>query len=417
MAPVGRAETTTLPAGLERRATATAVVAERAGELAAACAAVADRILGGGRLIAVSGTEASADAHHLAVEFLHPALVGKRAVPAFALVCATGAEAARGLTLLGAAADSVVVIGRTPDDPVVREALRTARGLGMLTLALVPDPYPPHWPHPPHPPHSPRLPHPPHRAGHVLAVPSGDPLVVKEVHVTAYHLLWELTQLFLEHEGPGGDDYDFLGGTLDRRALLDDAAEAIRAKAAETTALRARVVTGLGPELARCGRRLASAFRDGARLFAFGNGGSATDASDLAATFLSPPRGRAVPAWALPDDTAVVTALTNDIGFDVVFARQLEALARPGDVAVGLSTSGGSANVVRGLDRARRRGMLAVGLAGHDGGAMAAPGLADHLFVVPSRSVHRVQEAQATISHLLWELVQEELCASGCPDG
>ena len=99
-----------------------------------------------------------------------------------------------------------------------------------------------------------------------------------------------------------------------------------------------------------------------------------------------------------------MTALANDVAFDVVFARQLAALARPGDVAVGLSTSGNSANLIRGFDVAAREGLLTVGFAGYQGGQMAEMDVLDYLFVVPSASVHRIQEAQTTLYQALWEL-------------
>jgi D-sedoheptulose 7-phosphate isomerase len=105
----------------------------------------------------------------------------------------------------------------------------------------------------------------------------------------------------------------------------------------------------------------------------------------------------------------VVTAPCNDIGTDVLFARQLGAFGRPGDIAVGLSTSGNSANLLRAFDEASRRGMLTIGLAGYAGGKMAElPGI-DYLFVAPSVSVHRIQEAQTTIYQVLWELTAQEV--------
>jgi D-sedoheptulose 7-phosphate isomerase len=118
--------------------------------------------------------------------------------------------------------------------------------------------------------------------------------------------------------------------------------------------------------------------------------------------------GRPLPALTLTADVAVLTALGNDVGFDVVFARQLAAMGRPGDIALATSTSGGSENVLRALDEAKRRGILTVGLAGYDGGRMADAGL-DYLFAVPSSSVHRIQEAQTTLYHVLWTLVQDSL--------
>jgi D-sedoheptulose 7-phosphate isomerase len=125
---------------------------------------------------------------------------------------------------------------------------------------------------------------------------------------------------------------------------------------------------------------------------------------------MNPPReAMPLPALALTADSAVVTALGNDVGFDVVFARQLAAFARPADIAVGLSTSGNSVNLLAAFDEARRRGMLTVGIAGYCGGRMAELASIDHLFVVPSASVHRIQEAQTTLYH-----VMAELAADGC---
>ncbi|MFD1051648.1 SIS domain-containing protein, partial [Kibdelosporangium lantanae] len=142
----------------------------------------------------------------------------------------------------------------------------------------------------------------------------------------------------------------------------------------------------------------------GGRLLAFGNGGSSTDAQDLASLFLSPSSPRPLPAFGLTNDIAVITALCNDIGFEVVFARQIAAFGRSHDIAVGLSTSGNSVNLLRAFDEANRLGMLTVGIAGYDGGKMAELDSIDYLFVVPSPSVHRIQEAQTTLYHLLWEL-------------
>ena len=144
--------------------------------------------------------------------------------------------------------------------------------------------------------------------------------------------------------------------------------------------------------LAGCAERMAAAFRAGGRLFTFGNGGSSTDAQDVAALFLNPGGdARPLPALALTTDVAVVTALSNDIGFEVVFARQLGAFGRPGDIALGLSTSGNSANLIRAFEEAARRRMLTIGLAGQTGGLLAELDRLDHLFAVPSSSVHRAR--------------------------
>lgn len=200
--------------------------------------------------------------------------------------------------------------------------------------------------------------------------------------------------------------YPFLyAATGDLSAVLEQVRASTVAKAAEIIELRRLVAERDGARLARCAADTAAAFAAGGRLFAFGNGGSATDAADLATLFLNP-GGDAppLPAFALGNDTSVVTALCNDIGVDVVFARQLAAFGGAGDVAVGLSTSGNSANLLRAFEEASRRGMLTVGLAGYEGGKMAELDCVDHLFVAPSPSVHRIQEAQTTTYHIWWEL-------------
>jgi D-sedoheptulose 7-phosphate isomerase len=215
--------------------------------------------------------------------------------------------------------------------------------------------------------------------------------------------------------------YPFLyADTSDLTTVLDQVRASTVAKAAEIGELRRAVAARDGARIEACAREMAARFAAGGRLFAFGNGGSATDAAQLATLFLAPaagaggggiPGGNAppLPAFGLANDTSVVTALCNDVGVDVVFARQLAAFARPGDIAVGLSTSGNSDNLLRAFDEASRRGMLTIGLAGYDGGRMAELDSIDYLFVVPSSSVHRIQEAQTTIYQVLWELTAEEM--------
>ncbi|GAA4518181.1 SIS domain-containing protein [Actinoallomurus oryzae] len=212
---------------------------------------------------------------------------------------------------------------------------------------------------------------------------------------------------------PGGmrELYPFLySGTADLEPVLADVRRSTVEKAEEIVALRQSVLALDGPRLEACAARMAVAFRAGGRLFTFGNGGSSTDAQDVAALFLNPGGdARPLPALALTTDVAVMTALSNDIGFDVVFARQLGAFGRAGDLALGLSTSGNSTNLIRAFEEATRRGMLTIGLAGHTGGQMAELDGLDHLFTVPSSSVHRIQEAQTTVYHALWELTQYAL--------
>jgi len=200
--------------------------------------------------------------------------------------------------------------------------------------------------------------------------------------------------------------YPFIeGDERDAGALLVDLADSAAAKTAESLSLRDATLAGQHHELAALADAMAARFEAGGRLFTFGNGGSATDAGAAAALFADPPAGRALPARSLAEDAAVLTALGNDVGFDLVFARQLIAHARPGDIALGFSTSGNSQNVLTAFAEACRQGLLTAGLAGYDGGAMAASPDLDHLLVVRAQSVHRIQEVQAALVHALWAAV------------
>ncbi len=205
--------------------------------------------------------------------------------------------------------------------------------------------------------------------------------------------------------------YPFLyAGHADLEAVLEEVRRSTVEKAHEIVALRDAVLRSDEERLGACATAMARRLERGGRLFAFGNGGSSTDAQDVASLFLHPPAGaRPLPAFCLTDDVAVVTALSNDIGFEVVFARQLAAFAGRADIAIGLSTSGNSENLVQAFGEAGRRGLLTVGLAGYEGGKMAEIDTIDYLFVVPSSSVHRIQEAQTTLCHVLWELTQARL--------
>lgn len=202
--------------------------------------------------------------------------------------------------------------------------------------------------------------------------------------------------------------YPFLyADKSDVRPVLKAVAASTAEKAREIVALRQQLAAHFADTLIACAQDIADRFAAGGRLFTFGNGGSSSDAQAVAQLFLNPAtEGRALPALSLTNDVAVLTALSNDIGFEVVFARQLAAQGTAADIAVGLSTSGGSANVLAGFEQANRRGMLTVGFAGYEGGRMAEADTIDHLFVVPSASVHRIQEAQTTTYNVLWELTQ-----------
>ena len=198
-------------------------------------------------------------------------------------------------------------------------------------------------------------------------------------------------------------------GGRDAGPLLADLARSARGKATESAQARTQALTDLAPALDAAAAAMARAFLAGARLLCFGNGGSATDAAGLAALFVSPATGRPLPARSLAADPAVLTALANDVGVEVVFARQLLAHGRAGDIALGLSTSGGSANVLRALSEGRRAGMLTVGLAGYGGGAMGSSPDLDHCLAVGGQSVHRTQESQSAVAHALWQRVQVRL--------
>jgi D-sedoheptulose 7-phosphate isomerase len=204
--------------------------------------------------------------------------------------------------------------------------------------------------------------------------------------------------------------YPFLySGESEIETVLAEVGRSTAEKAAEIVCLRREVAERSGALLAACAEAMAKRFSMGGRLFTFGNGGSSTDAQEVAETFSYPPRGRPLPALCLTSDVAVLTALSNDVGFEVVFSRQLAALGGTGDIALGLSTSGGSPNVIRAVEEAARRGMLTIALAGYQGGKLAELDALDYLFVIPSSSVHRIQEAQTTVYHVLWELTQHAL--------
>lgn len=199
------------------------------------------------------------------------------------------------------------------------------------------------------------------------------------------------------------------GGEPDASTLLADLARSAQAKAVESAETRARSLSDLATTLDAAALAMADAFAAGARLFCFGNGGSATDAAGLCALFAAPAGRRGLPARSLVGDVAVITALANDVGVEVVFARQLLAHGRAGDIALGLSTSGGSVNVLAAFAAARRTGMLTVGLAGYGGGAMATCPDLDHCLAVEAQSVHRTQEAQSAVAHALWGRVRAHL--------
>jgi D-sedoheptulose 7-phosphate isomerase len=183
----------------------------------------------------------------------------------------------------------------------------------------------------------------------------------------------------------------------------------VRNAFADTVALHQRVQREGGEAIAAAADALRTALRDGRTVLVCGNGGSAADAQHFAAELVGrfALERRAWPALALTTDTSALTAIGNDHGFDRVFARQVEAHGRPGDVLVGISTSGGSPNVLAAVETARSRGLVTIGLTGRDGGALGRA--VDVHLNVPSPSTARTQEVHITLLHVLCELVEQEL--------
>ena len=195
----------------------------------------------------------------------------------------------------------------------------------------------------------------------------------------------------------------------DTESLLADLTRSAAEKWRQSERLAAETVARYEAEILAAAAEMAARFRAGGRLFSFGNGGSATDANNVAQHFATPIDGLALPARSLAEAPSVVTALANDIGVAAIFSRQLIAHAGRDDIALGLSTSGGSENVLAAFAEARKRGMLTIGLSGYEGGRMASSPDIRHCFVARSDSVHRIQETQTAIVQALWSAVQQQM--------
>jgi D-sedoheptulose 7-phosphate isomerase len=354
--------------------------------LAEACHEMSRRFLAGGRLLAFGKGSAATDAEHVSVEFVHPVIVGKRALPALDL----GPDFERRLPVLLRLEDMVMGFACPEADESVERALSAARGQGALTFALMGE------------------------AGeYSFAPPDGDPFVIQEVFELLYHVLWETVHVYFEHREQGhdvGDSsflYPFLGkGQQPLEEVVREVQGSMLQKMQETNRLRATAAETESGAISQTAAAICGRLERGGKLIVFGNGGSATDANDLVADCVDPPRGFGpVPAVSLSAEPANVTAIANDIGTEAIFARQLIAHARPEDVAVGISTSGGSANILAALAEARRRGLLTVGIVGYDGGRIVGEHLADHAIVVRSDYIPRIQEVQASIYHVLRSLI------------
>lgn len=215
-----------------------------------------------------------------------------------------------------------------------------------------------------------------------------------------------------------GSEYDrlfypflFEGGKASIEDVLTQVRHSTLEKCREVIALRRATLAESGARIVAAGQAMARAFAGGATLLAFGNGGSTTDAQDLVTELLNPPfpAWSPLPAIALTNDIAVVTAVGNDVGFTNIFSRQIIAYGRTGDIALGFSTSGNSANVLAALEQAKKQGLLTIGLTGYDGGKMLHASALDYGINSPSDHIPRIQEAQATAYHALLEVIHAVL--------
>ena len=202
--------------------------------------------------------------------------------------------------------------------------------------------------------------------------------------------------------------YPFLyGGRQDAGRLEQGLLDAVRLKAQDSVETKRAFFERNGANVVAMARAIADIYRRGGRLLAMGNGGSSCDAAHIAVEFLHPiTAGRpALTAVNLVADTAMMTAVGNDVGIEHIFVRQVIAQARRGDGLIGVSTSGNAPNLLMAFAKARQMGVVTLGLSGHDGGAMAKAAGLDHCLVVESDSVHRIQETHVAIYHILWDLV------------
>ena len=367
--------------------------------IALLCHRMAERFARGGRLLAFGASPAArSDARHVAVEFVHPVIVGKRALPALGLAAEGGGLAAQ-LDVVAEPDDIALAVALDAGDPGTAQALAAARARGCLTVAFTAA-----------------------GAEWELELPDADPFVRQELAETTYHVLWELVHVFFEHRGllegrragPVHDTgassflYPFLAEREeDLDGVVADVRGSVLMKAEEVGALRAQTLSDNRSTLLAAAAGVRAALDDGRALLALGNGGSATDAMDAVADFRAAPQGwPARRALDLTEDPAILTAIANDIGTEAIFSRQVIAYGRAGDVVLAFSTSGGSENLLAALVEARRRGLMTIAMVGYDGGRVAGERLADHIVITRSQHIPRIQEAQASAYHVLRELVE-----------
>jgi D-sedoheptulose 7-phosphate isomerase len=360
----------------ERNQACDTFFSREAHRLATASREMADRFLRGGRLLAFGRGPYATDAQHVSVEFVHPVIVGKRALPALDLSMAFRPWIETLLT----PNDIVMGFGPPEGDPEISSALELARSRNAMAFA-VPDTGVDH------------------------------PFIHQEIIEIAYHTLWETVHVFLEHQemgldtGDAGFLYPFLGQQKQQTDdALAQAANSILLKVADDATLRLQVANEQSDAIALATHAIWDRTQRGGKLILFGNGGSATDANDWTLDCVCPPPGyRPIPAISLAMEPAIVSALANDVGADVIFLRQLIAHALPGDVVIAISTSGGSRNVIVALEEARKRKLTTVALLGYDGGEAVRRNLVDHPIVVRADYIPRIQEVQASIYHIIRE--------------
>jgi D-sedoheptulose 7-phosphate isomerase len=355
--------------------------------LAEACREMSERFLRGGRLLAFGRGPYATDAQHVSVEFVHPVIVGKRALPALDLSVLFHPW----LEAILRPEDIVMGFGPPDGDPEVWASLQQAHGQDAMTFAL-----------------------PGVEGSYAVGAATHDPFMHQEIIEVLYHTLWETVHVFLEHRelghevGASGFLYPFLGtekqGTGD---LVAEVASSILMKVHDDATLRAQVAREEADQIGNTALAIHERLGRGGKLILFGNGGSATDANDFAIDCVLPPtRYHSVPAVSLSLEPANITAVANDIGTDAIFLRQLIAQGRPEDVAIGISTSGGSRNIIMALEEARKRNMLTIALLGYDGGEIKRKRLADFPVVVSCDYIPRIQEVQASIYHVIRESLE-----------
>jgi D-sedoheptulose 7-phosphate isomerase len=355
--------------------------------LAETCHEMSRRFLAGGRLLAFGHGPAATDAQHVSVEFVHPVIVGKRALPALDV----GPDFEARLPIILRSEDMVMGFSFPAGDDAVERALSTAQERGALTFALAGE-----------------------AGDYPFALPDEDPFVSQEVFEVLYHMLWETVHVYFEHREQGHDVgassflYPFLGTQEQQlEEVVEEVQGSMLQKMEEVNGMRTAAAETEAGAISEIALAIVERLKHGGKIVAFGNGGSATDANDLVTDCVAPPPGfEPIPAVSLSAEPANITAIANDIGSQAIFARQLIAHARPEDIAVGISTSGGSANILAALAEARKRGLLTVGIVGYDGGRIVGELLADHAVVVRSDYIPRIQEVQASIYHVLRGLIE-----------